>query len=86
MTLQGDTSANLEAYRLPVTDTQEARRNFSGYQVNQFVSLADLQQGDSSGTTETDEATDPSRKGEQGYTSLNKKLKGLKDKWPSKRS
>jgi len=62
---------NIESYRLPVTDTQEARRNFDGYQVEQYFNLADIQAGDTSGTTETDSKTDP--KGSGGYTTINKK-------------
>lgn len=79
-------SSDIESYDLPIIDVQEKRRNFSGYQVNQFVTLADLQQGDSSGTTDTDEGTVGNDSDESGATRLNKKIKGLKDKWPSKRS
>lgn len=68
--IEGEKSSNIGAYSLPITDVQEKRRNFSGYQVEQFFTLADLQQGDTSGTTETDSATDPSDK---GYTKINQK-------------
>lgn len=70
MTLQGDASANIGAYGLPITDVQEKKRNFSGYQVNQYYNLADIQDGDYAGTTETDSATDKSA---GGYTAINKK-------------
>lgn len=65
-----DLGTDINSYKLPITDVQEKRRNFSGYQVAQPYSLADIQQGDTSGTTETDSATDPSDK---GYTKINQK-------------
>jgi len=69
--MTGQRSSDIGSYGLPVTDVQEKKRNFSGYQVNQFYSLADMQMGDTSGTTETDSATD--RKGSGGYTLINSK-------------
>lgn len=66
----GPQGAEIGAYNLPVTDVDEKRRNFSGYQVNQFFTLADIQQGDTSGTTETDSKT-ASKDG--GYTKINMK-------------
>lgn len=59
---------HIEAYKLPVIDTQESLRNFSGYQVSQPYSLSEIQQGDTSGTTETDSKTD--KKGSGGYTKI----------------
>lgn len=68
--IQGEQSTNIESFRLKDTDVQEQRRNFSGYQVNQFFTMADLQEGDTSGTTETDSAT---AKADKGYTKINQK-------------
>lgn len=76
--IQGEQSTNIESFRLKDTDVQEQRRNFSGYQVNQFFTMADLIQGDSEGTTETDAATAEQEgansyvKG-NGYTRINQK-------------
>lgn len=70
MTIQGEASTNIEAFRLKDADVQEVRRNFSGYQVNTYYNLADMQDGDYAGTTETDSATE---KGVGGYTKINKK-------------
>lgn len=69
--IEGEKSSSIGAYSLPVTDVDEKRRTFSGYQVNQYFTMADLQQGDTSGTTETDSKTDP--KGSGGYTKINQK-------------
>lgn len=66
--IEGEKSSELSAYTLPITDTDEKRRNFAGYQVSQPYTLADMQQGDSSGTTETDSKTD--LKGSGGYTRI----------------
>jgi len=74
---------DIESYRLPVTDTQEARRNFDGYQVEQYFTLDEIRQGDAAGITETDSVTEP--KGSGGYTNINQKH-GPRDKWPTKRS
>lgn len=76
-------SINIESYKLPVIDTQEARRNFDGYQVEQYFTLDEIRQGDGPGTTETDSVSDS--KGSGGYTSINQK-RGPRDKWPTKRS
>lgn len=62
---------NIEAYKLPVTDTQTERRNFPGYTEAQVYSLDELRDGDTGGTTETDSKTDP--KGSGGYTKINSK-------------
>lgn len=69
--IEGEKSSNIGAYGLPITDVQEKKRNFSGYQVNQYFSLADMQDGDYAGTTETDSKTDP--KGSGGYSKINQK-------------
>jgi hypothetical protein len=62
-------------------DTQKQRRNFPGYEKEQWYSLAELQSGDLGGNTETDGRTekpsDHAGKGERGgggYTTINKKL------------
>lgn len=60
----------IKEYKLPVTDTQTERRNFPGYGESTYFTLADMQQGDTSGTTETDSATG---KSEGGYTKINQK-------------
>lgn len=64
-------TTNIESYQLPITDAQESRRNFDGYQVEQYFTLDEIRQGDSAGTTETDSKTDSSGSG--GYTTINKK-------------
>ena len=58
-------------YNLPICDVDSERRNFPGFTEQEFFTLADIQQGDSSGTTETDSKTDP--KGSGGYTKINSK-------------
>jgi len=65
------TSYDIDDYGLPVIDVQTQRRNFPGYTESQVYSLADLQMGDTAGTTETDSFTEP--KGSGGYTRINKK-------------
>src|SRR5216683_2513492 len=57
--------SDLGSYKLSVTDTQKARRNFEGFEKNQYYSLADMQQENNkfkeqSGHTETDSKTYPS--------------------------
>lgn len=61
---------NLGSYMLPVNDTQKVKRNFPGYEKRTVYSLEDLKKGDSSGTTETDSATNSP---DPGYTDINKK-------------
>lgn len=60
----------IESYKLPVTDTQRSRRNFEGYEKNQWYNLGELQSGDYAGTTETDSQT-AEKSG--GYTPINQK-------------
>lgn len=69
--IDGEKSASIGAYSLPITDVQEKKRNFSGYQVEQYYTLADMQDGDYAGTTDTDSKTDT--KGSGGYSKINKK-------------
>lgn len=73
--IEGEASANIGNYNLPAIDVQEKRRNFNGYQVNQYFTMADVQQGDTSGTTDTDSVTDTDRKTgfASGYTKINQK-------------
>jgi hypothetical protein len=48
-----------EDYKLPVTDVQNERRNFPGYEKGSWYSLAELQAGDAGkSVTDTDSATD----------------------------
>lgn len=70
----------IDKYKLPATDTQRSRRNFEGYEKNQWYSLGELQSGDYAGNTETDSKTETSQdhsgKGEgggKGYTKINQK-------------
>jgi len=77
------TSYDIDDYGLPVIDTQTQRRNFPGYTESQVYSLADLQMGDTSGTTETDSATHP--QGSGGYTKINQKS-GPTSRWPNRRT
>jgi general stress protein YciG len=68
-------------YKLPAIDVDESRRNFDGYQVEQFFTMADLQGGDEAGTTDTDYITHKggnnsysSYNGDRsGYTNINRK-------------
>jgi hypothetical protein len=64
-------STNIDSYKLPICDTDKQRRNFPGYKESQPYSLVDIQQGDTSGTTESDSKTDS--KGSGGYTRINSK-------------
>lgn len=63
-------SSNINDYKLPIIDVCDQRRNFPGYTEEQVYSLADIQQGDTSGTTETDSKTAPKS---GGYTRINSK-------------
>lgn len=58
------------SYKLPVCNINRERRNFEGFEKNQWYSLAELQSGDFGGTTETDSKTAPE---EGGYSTINKK-------------
>ena len=59
--------AQLKDYKLPV---QNKLRNFPNVEKKQWYSLAELQEGDLAGTTETDSKTAPES---GGYTYINKK-------------
>lgn len=63
--------SELSSYKLPVTDVQTDKRNFPGYAVEMEYSLAEICEGDTSGTTETDSVTH--KGGGSGYTKINKK-------------
>ena len=65
-----DLGTNISSYKLPIVDTQKDKRNFPGYERRVVYSLEDLKKGDTSGTTETDSATDSP---DPGYTEINKK-------------
>lgn len=71
-------NTDINSYNLPVTDVQSQRRNFPGYSEQVFFSLEEIQQGDSAGTTETDEITDTSK--DNFETRINRKS-GPKSRW-----
>lgn len=77
--MPADHGIQIENYRLPAIDVQERMRNFNGYQVNQYYTMEEVVQGDTSGTTETDSITDP-RGDPKGYTRINHKS-GTKSQW-----
>lgn len=79
-----DKAINIESYRLSVCDVQSSRRNFPGYMEAQVYSLDELRGGDTSGHTETDNVTDPGRA--ESATTINKKARLQRDRWPNKRS
>ena len=62
--------SQLAKYKLPITDVDRARRNFEGYEKNQWYSLGEIQEGDFGGTTETDSKTAPES---GGYSTINQK-------------
>lgn len=64
-------SSDIQDYNLPVVDVCNARRNFPGYSEDTYYTYAELIQGDTAGTTETDSKTDT--KGSGGYTKINSK-------------
>lgn len=72
----------MDSFGLSAMDTQKEGRNFPGYEKKQYVNLGDLQRGDTSGMTETDEET--SGKTDGPYTHLQKKTMGQKTRWPNK--
>lgn len=65
------TGTDINAYNLPVCDVQSQRRNFPGNTEAQYFTLVDIIEGDTFGTTETDEITDPSKAG--GESRINQK-------------
>jgi len=62
-------SKRIQDYKLPVTDVCHERRNFMGYQKDEYYSLDQIQEGDCSGITETDSKTSGKEDGE--YSSIN---------------
>ncbi len=82
--ITGEKSWHLDNYKLSDLDTQKQRRNFSGYEKKQYVNLAELQEGDTSGMTESDAPT--SGKEDGPYTHIQKKTQGQKSRWPVKSS
>jgi hypothetical protein len=56
-------SNNIGAYKLPVKDCTESEKNV-------YFSLADMQKGDNSGSTDTDSRTDTP---DGGYTDIYKR-------------
>lgn len=61
-----------------MVDTQRERRNFPGYEVKQYYTLDDIIKGDTSGATDSDDATDPSGKNDQSATRIYSKEGGPK--------
>lgn len=53
-----------EDYKLPITDV-ESLKNFPGVDVDQYYTMDDIVAGDTSGTTDTDSATDTDYEGER---------------------
>jgi hypothetical protein len=86
--ITGQESWYMDNFKLPDHDTQEVRRNFPGYEVETYLTLEDLKQGDHhqerGGMTETDE--DTSGQNDGPYTKLQEKTKGQKSRWPNKQS
>lgn len=70
MKQDGHYAVTTESYVLPVIDVDNQRRNFPGYTESQPFSLAEILQGDESGTTETDSKTAPKS---GGYSKINSK-------------
>lgn len=80
----------INSYKLPAMDVQEVRRNFDGYQVQQFFSIEEIQGGDQAGTTDTDSKTETKKmsysgyNGDRGgYTNINRKSGGPGRNWNS---
>lgn len=63
--------AEMKEYKLKGTNTQEARRNFPGFEKNVWYTLDELRSGDYAGMTETDSKTSGKEDGK--YTPINKK-------------
>ena len=59
----------IESYKLPVTDVQKSRRNFTGVQEDEYYGLDKIKEGDCSGITETDSKTSGKEDGE--YSDIN---------------
>lgn len=45
---------DIESYKIPITDTQKSKRNFPGYKESEWMKLAELQEGDTDGSTDSD--------------------------------
>jgi hypothetical protein len=88
-TLTGEESWYMDNFKLPVQDTQKVRRNFAGVEDKEYMTMAELVEGDhhdghAGGMTETDEAT--SGKTDGPYTYIQEKTMGQKSRWPYKQS
>jgi hypothetical protein len=83
-TLTGEESWYMDNFKLPVHDTQKVRRNFAGVEDKKYMSLEELQEGDTKGMTETDEATSGQTDGP--YTHIQEQTMGQKSRWPYKQS
>ncbi|SRR5258708_25862421 len=81
--LPTELGTDIESYKLPVVDVDTSRRNYPGYDKQEVYTMEDIQQGDISGTTETDSSTHP--QGSGGYTKINQKM-GKRQHVPIKRS
>lgn len=62
-------SKRIQDYKLPIIDVCEEKRNFPGYQKDEYYTLDQIQEGDCSGITETDSQTSGKEDGE--YSTIN---------------
>ena len=64
-----------DKYKLPVCNVNEEKRNFTGYAGSkQYFTLQEIQEGDPSGTTDSDYYTHKNyNETNSGYTNINKK-------------
>lgn len=78
---------DIAEYGLPAIDVQSEMRNFPGYTEANYYSLENIQDGDISGATDSDSATEklPGRNTGGGYTKINQKS-GPRSKWNSRSS
>ena len=93
---EGAQSDSIKDYKLPVVDTDTARRNFPGYEEKQWYSLDEIRDGDFFGTTDTDAKTDVKDsyqgpyQGKGGYSKINRKaganMRGFKSSSPRTKS
>lgn len=58
--MYGNSGTTQGTEKLPVIDVDRAKRNFPGYEKNQWYNLAELKEGLRAGTTETDSQTEES--------------------------
>lgn len=78
----------IESYKLPVIDVCHELRNFPGYKENTYFNLADIQEGDTSGATDSDLRTHKmeGKNSGGGYTKIYSKSNSQKGQVNGKRS